>query len=223
MPNVYIILDEAGDLGFSRNSSPYFVMAAVIIKAEDVKNAKRIPKKAREKLGKKKKDIPELKASKSSDKVKCFILDQLFKCQSAHIGAVYINKHNTYDYIRNNKSQKAKHYNYLAKVLIVDSLKSYLQTIGYSPEQSLTINVYLDRFHTTKFRKEDLNGYITKMITDELPYANVKVYQKNSQAEPLIQVADFVANAFYKKLTKDKDFLTKFQSSNRIVKFKQLY
>ena len=49
--------------------------------------------------------------------------------------------------------------------------------------------------------------------------ATVGDFQKRSMEK----VADFVANAFYKKLTKDKDFLTKFQSSNRIVKFKQLY
>ncbi len=123
MTHLYIVLDEAGDLGFSEGSSQYFVMGAILLKADDVKKARRIPKKARGKLGKKKKDIPELKASKSDNKIRKFILDELFKCPSAHIAAVYVNKRNTYDYIKTNRSQKANHYNYIARVLIVDSLK----------------------------------------------------------------------------------------------------
>jgi len=224
MVHLYIVLDEAGDLGFSEGSSQYFVMGAILLKADDVKKARRIPKKARGKLGKKKKDIPELKASKSDNKIRKFILDELFKCPSAHIAAVYVNKRNTYDYIKTNRSQKANHYNYIARVLIVDSLKRYLSRIGYTPDKALTVEVYLDRYHTTKFRKRNLEEYIQKMITGEIPYGiNVKVHQEDSRAEPLIQVADFVVNAFFRKLNGREDFINKFEDAGRVLKFKQIY
>ena len=95
MVHIYIVLDEAGDMGFSKGSSRYFVMGAIIARAEDAKKIRRIPKKAREKLGKKKRDVPELKASKSNDKIRKFVLDGLYKCASAHVSAVYVNKANT--------------------------------------------------------------------------------------------------------------------------------
>ena len=224
MVHIYIVLDEAGDLGFSKGSSQYFVMGAIILKTDDVKKARRIPKKARGKLGKKKKDIPELKSSKSDNKIRKFILDELFKCPSVHIAAVYVNKRNTYDYIKTNRSQKANHYNYIARVLIVDSLKLYLGRIGYTPDKALTVEVYLDRYHTTKFRKRNLEEYIQKMITGEIPYKiNVKVHQEDSRAEPLIQVADFVVNAFFRKLDGREDFIKKFEDTGRVLKFKQIY
>ncbi|EEB74673.1 hypothetical protein TAM4_618 [Thermococcus sp. AM4] len=224
MVHLYIILDEAGDMGFAKGSSRYFVMGAIVAKVEDVKKIRRIPKKARKKLGKKKKDIPELKASKSNDKIRKFVLDELYKCQSAHVSAVYINKANTYGYIRENSFQKAVHYNYLARVLIVESLKSYLESIGYTSDKALTVEIFLDRYHTTKFRKKNLEEYIRKMIRDAFPYeVNVLVHQKDSQGEPLIQVADFVVNAFYRKLNGKGNLLTKFESSGRVLKFKQIY
>jgi len=199
-------------------------MGAIVLRVEDVKKARRIPKKAREKLGKRKKDVPELKASKSDDKIRSFVLTELLKCPSAQISAVYVNKKNTYDYIRNNKSHKTKHYNYIARVLIVDSLKLYLEKIGYTPDKALTIEVYLDHYHTTKFRKKNLEKYIQRMITEAIPYeANVQIHQKDSQAEPLIQVADFVVNAFYRKLNGEDNLLTKFETMGRILKFKQIY
>lgn len=224
MVHLYIVLDEAGDLGFSEGSSQYFVMGAILLKADDVKKARRIPKKSRGKLGKKKKDIPELKASKSDNKIRKFILDELFKCPSSHIAAVYVNKRNTYDYIKTNRSQKANHYNYIARVLIVDSLKRYLSRIGHTPDKALTVEVYLDHYHTTKFRKRNLEEYIQKMITGEIPYGiNVKVHQEDSRAEPLIQVADFVVNAFFRKLNGREDFIKKFEDTGRVLKFKQIY
>ncbi|HHI01334.1 MAG TPA: DUF3800 domain-containing protein [Thermococcus litoralis] len=224
MTHLYIVLDEAGDLGFSEGSSQYFVMGAIILKADDVKKVRRIPKKARGKLGKKKKDIPELKASKSDDKIRRFILNELFKCPSAQISAVYVNKKNTYSYIRNNSSQKAAHYNYTARVLIVDSLKLYLDRIGYTSDKALTVEVYLDHYHTTKFRKKNLEEYIQKMITEAIPYGvKVTVHQKDSRAEPLIQVADFVVNAFYRRLDGRGDFIKKFEDAGKVLKFKQIY
>lgn len=223
MPNIYIILDESGDLGFSQGSSEYFVMAAIIAREEDIKKIRRIPKKARQKLGKKKKDIPELKASKSSDNVRRFVINQLFKCPTVYLSAVYIDKKNTYKYVRNDPSKKAYHYNWVTKVLIIDSLKRYLQVIGYSPKSSLNVCLYLDKYHTTRFRKENLSVYLENMITSEIPWADIIVFQKDSQGEPLIQVSDFVANAFYKKLSLNVDFLENFFRSGRILKFKGLY
>jgi hypothetical protein len=62
------------------------------------------------------------------------------------------------------------------------------------------------------------------MITEAIPYeANVQIHQKDSQAEPLIQVADFVVNAFYRKLNGEDNLLTKFETMGRILKFKQIY
>ncbi|WP_297507045.1 DUF3800 domain-containing protein [Thermococcus sp.] len=224
MVHIYIVLDEAGDMGFSKGSSRYFVMGAIIARAEHAKKIRRIPKKAREKLGKKKRDVPELKASKSNDKIRKFVLDRLYKCASAHVSAVYVNKANTYDYIRERGSQKAVHYNYLSRVLIVDSLKPYRRSIGYTPDKALTIEIFLDRYHTTKFRKRNLEEYIRKMIMEAFPHeVKVFVHQKDSQGEPLIQVADFVANAFYRKLNENEDLLQRFERSGRILKFKQLY
>lgn len=224
MVHIYIVLDEAGELGFSEESSEYFVMGAILLDARDVKTARRIPKKARTKLGNKKKDIPELKASKSSDKIRKFILNELFKCPSAQISAVYVSKRNTYEYIKNDGSSKARHYNYLVRVLIVDSLKLYLQRIGYTPDRALTFEVYLDHYHTTKFRKRNLEDYITRMIQDAFPFSiNVRVYRRDSRAEPLIQVADFVVNAVFRKLDGRGNLIESFEKSNRILKLKQIY
>jgi len=224
MTHIYIILDEAGDMGVSKGSSRYFVMGAIVAKAEDVKKIRRIPKKAREKLGKKKKDMPEIKASKSNDKIRKFVLDELYKCQSACVSAVYVNKDNTYGYIRENSSQKAVHYNYLARILIIKSLRLYLEDIGYTQDKALTVEIFFDRYHTTKFRKKNLEEYIMKMVRDAFPYeVNVPVHQKDSQGEPLIQVADFIVNAFYRKLNGKGNLLTKFESSERVLKFKQIY
>ncbi len=108
---VYIFIDESGDLG--KHGTRYFVIAALYtISPKIIYNLiKRIRQR---KLTKKIKDLNEIKANNSDDVVRNFVLNKLASADCEfHIIAV--DKLQVKDYLFEKKS---KLYNYIAGILI---------------------------------------------------------------------------------------------------------
>ena len=68
-----IYIDESGDIGFSERSSPYFVIAALIVH-DPLAIRRCFAKIRRNKLKKKYKDLPEFKFNNSGPEIKKRIL-----------------------------------------------------------------------------------------------------------------------------------------------------
>jgi len=71
----FVFIDESGDIGFSNKSTRYYIVACLETKRPDELSA--AFKRARKKLGKGLKNIPEFKFSRSSFKVRSVVIKEL--------------------------------------------------------------------------------------------------------------------------------------------------
>ena len=84
----YIFIDESGDLG--KHGQQYFIIAAVATK--NPKEIRRIIKRFRERrLKKSQKQVPEIKANKSTPEIRKHMLNELNKCE-CQIFAIAVDK-----------------------------------------------------------------------------------------------------------------------------------
>lgn len=190
-----IYIEESGDLGFSEKSDNFFVIGAVI--AENDVCPGRCLKKAREALGKKKRNAPELKAYNTDDKTKRRIYECLVKCD-IEFGYALLRKPQVYSYLR---KEQSKIYNYLIGNLILIILEEY----------HITDRVHLvidksqydySREHFNDYLTEKMlyNGYHGMIHSDMLQIDHVDSRKCNG-----IQAADFVAGCIFRKYRDNDD------------------
>lgn len=187
---MYIFLDESGDLGFSKKSQQYFVIAILITK--DKKPIENCIKRVRQrKLPKKYKRIPELKFRNSN----CIIRRSVLKCLSkkdVEISYILLNKRRVYPHLQDKKNIV---YNYITSFLLQKVLS----------EESDKIEFVVDRLYTKKNR-EEFNGYINYKIRRVLRRTiKISIEHKNSEEERCLQAVDFVAGAIYRKYVFDDE------------------
>jgi hypothetical protein len=187
---VDIYIDESGDIGLGPRSSPYFVIAALIV--NDPLDIKRCFKKIRRnKLKKKFKELPELKFN-SSDKV---IRRRVLECIASSdidIWCSVLRKEQLFDHLRETPQIV---YNYLTGSLIA---KIYLH---YRP--SHTFNVIVDK-SLNGIQRELFDNYVVyKTMEHNIPFTPFPipptVIHVDSKTEPCVQAADFVAGAVHRK------------------------
>ncbi|HJH25901.1 MAG TPA: hypothetical protein C5S37_03805 [Methanophagales archaeon] len=187
---MYIFLDESGDLGFSKKSQQYFVIAILITK--DKKPIENCIKRVRQrKLPKKYKRIPELKFRNSNRIVRKSVLKCLSK-RDVEISYILLNKRRIYRRLQDKKNIV---YNYITSFLLQKVLS----------EESDKIEFVVDRLYT-KRNREEFNSYINYKIQTELRRTiKISIEHKNSEEERCLQAVDFVAGAIYRKYVFDDE------------------
>jgi hypothetical protein len=174
----YIYLDESGNLGFSKVSGDFFVVAAICSETE--KEVNQCIKNARSGLTKKYKKN-EMKFSNSSDPTRKRIL----KCI--------------------NKRDISCHYMAITKKWIHPHLrekKSVLQSYAFSQllcnimstRSGYDLNIVVDKFLNSDKQIEKFNECISRKIR-----ANPEIEHVSSKSSRGIQAVDFVAGAAHRK------------------------
>lgn len=183
---LYVFIDESGDLGFTRKSTKYYVIASV--ETNDLLQINRVPKKVRKTLKKGKKNIPEFKFTRSSDLIRRRFLERLVKADVT-FSAIVLQKRTVYDYLRD---KKEKIHNYLAG-FIAESL-SY--EYGYETE----FEIVVDKFIMSREKRSEFDWYLTHRFLNSyqskgLPKINI--IHADSQEHPGLQAADFIAGSIF--------------------------
>src|SRR3989344_796545 len=142
MKEVYIFIDESGDLG--KHGLRYFVIAALCtINPKPIYNSiKRIRER---KLKKKIKVLSEIKANNSDDIIRNFILNKLAN-SNCEFHIIAVDKTQVKDYLFDKKD---KLYNYIAGILIQHA------QVGYEK-----INIFIDKKYRSSLIRNDFDEYI---------------------------------------------------------------
>ncbi|MBU0536238.1 MAG: DUF3800 domain-containing protein [Nanoarchaeota archaeon] len=182
----YIYIDESGDLGFSKQSSLYFVISC--IKIDDDKShikLSRIPKRIRQRrLSKKHQKTPELKFTNSSKLIREQFLNRINKID-LEIYSLIIKKEYTQERLKDNLPVL---YNYLIKILLEKPLRKI--------SNKKILNICLDKCMSKK-QCENFENYVkTEFLStfNEIPQLNI--IHESSQNNPCLQVIDFICGSF---------------------------
>ncbi|ADC66474.1 conserved hypothetical protein [Ferroglobus placidus DSM 10642] len=191
---IYVFIDESGDLGFKETSSRYYVIASV--ETKDESKIRDVFKKIRKKLGKKKRDIPEFKFSKTNRKIKLLILSKLSELDLS-FSAVVLRKESVYPHLRN--KQQILH-NYITG-FIVEVLPLHCRS---------KIQVVVDKFLSKESDVENFNRYLEYKIGKVcnnlgIIEPSITISHESSQRRPGLQAADFVAGAIFNRYERNVD------------------
>jgi len=175
----YIFIDESGDLG--QDGSRYFTIAAIVFNNDKI--PKRIIFHTRKRiLNKKQKLASELKANKSNDRIREYVLKQIAKSDCS-IFTIVVNKSKIFPQLY---QVKEKLYNFVLGILV----KNFNQ-------DSNKLVIIIDKRSKNKLIGEDLKEYIISKFGDKKD--NVELYQSDSYTSYGLQTADFVAWAIGRK------------------------
>lgn len=184
-----IYIDESGDLGFSERSSPYYVLAALIVEEDDTE-IRRCFKRARQrKLKKKLRDLPEFKFSHLNADIRHYLLEKVCDCD---IGVAYaiLRKDQVDGHLRD---QRQITNTFIAGKLIPKCCDHY--------RDHLTVEVIVDRYLNER-QREEFDWYLSQKMAqrDWLPVVRngrITIEHRNSVDEPGIQAADLIAGAIH--------------------------
>lgn len=179
----HIFIDESGDLG--AHGSKYFVIVA--LSTHNPLELRRIMKRLRErKLGKKLKEIPEIKANNSNERIRTFVLKRI-GTSSCSISACAIPKVK----IRADLlEQQGRFYNYLCGML--------LEQISLNANH---ISVVIDKKYNNQLLRDNFNQYMTEKIKSKTTQISISIRHMESHVSQELQAVDFVAWAVHRKFT----------------------
>jgi hypothetical protein len=186
MPGDFLYLDESGDLGLGRDSSPFFVVGILHLDSEDA--LRRVIKRARKRaLGRARKN--EMKWSSSSSSVREAVIEQIVR-ESSHIAGVSacaIEK----SWINPSHAQRKPdvRYNFAAKIALEQGM---LFDAG-RPPKSLTLTLDARNRRAT----ESMSEYLDLLERNGELCCRVKVRAEGSAKIPQLQIADFVVGSLY--------------------------
>lgn len=176
----YIYVDESGDLGFA--GTKYFVLAALLV--NNPRELNRIIKNMRRnKFKKELKDVSEIKADKSSNEVRTYMLSKLNMAGSAKILYIVLEKKKVYsDYLKNDKH---KLYNYVA-----GKLAKHI-----SLDES-DVEIRVDKSKGKQLLRDDFDNYFKSNLKEGL---KATIYHSYSHSWSGLQFADMLAWACFQK------------------------
>lgn len=194
---MYAYIDESGDLGFSPKSTSFFVVAYLILEHPiDIQiTLKRLLKRLhkRRKYARK---AHELKFSKSSDYVRRKVLSSICK-SDVEIGFIVLEKAKV-------KLELREKHTILYSFVIVDRV---MRDVLPSLKSTDKLNIIVDR-SLPRSSREAFNNYARNKaswlltVWDEvypIELSNIEVQHENSQNEPCLQAADFLAGSGFHK------------------------
>lgn len=177
------VLDEAGDVGSAEGSSRYLVVAVVL--TGDLQPLRRMVARVRKRLGKRLKEIPELKAKITPGKLVARMLEDV-ALQAVEIIAVILDKRHTRWSVPEDR---------------------YRQVFARAVRNCLVRYPYLlliaDKRYTQRYLEDRLAEVVMEHLKD-LPGRAVWRYEA-SESEKALQVADAVAWAIFQKYERGND------------------
>ena len=187
--NIYI--DESGDLGFTGELSPYFIIAAIIAQGpEQVQKCRTCMKRTMRKLPKKYKNIAELKYHNTDDTYRRRILEDFSKTE-IEIAYVVLRKEQVYDNLRNNGQIL---YNYLTGSLVANIISKY----GFSHEINVIIDKSLDGVSREEFDKYLIYRSLDRDNSYHTGNYQLEVTHVDSKQNLCVQAVDFIAGAIHR-------------------------
>ena len=162
----YIFIDESGDMG--SGGSKYLVLSALII--EDYSSLGRMIKNMRRhKFRKELRKASEIKANRSSDELRRYMLKKLNKVKNARVLYIVLEKKKLYsEYLKNNKH---KLYNYvagkLARQIILDNVN---------------VEIRIDKSKGKQILREDFNNYFLISLNERSTINKATVHHSYSHS-----------------------------------------
>lgn len=197
--HLYTYVDESGDLGFSAKASKFFVVAYLTLENpfKLAKTMKRMLKRLHEKR-EYARGYNELKYSYSKSAIKQKILQEISQT-NIEIGFIVLEKSKVKPDLRKNRTIL---YNY---VVVDPIMRNILPTLSATSKLILTIDKSLPRSSIEAFNTYAKNK--ASWLTTQAPWTNqsltiirqISVQHENSQKEPCLQAADFLAGACFHK------------------------
>ncbi|MDY6866182.1 MAG: DUF3800 domain-containing protein [Halobacteriota archaeon] len=180
---VYIFIDESGDLGL--RGSKYLVLSALMVEDYSFLDRK-IKNMRRHKFRKELSKASEIKANKSSDELRRYMLKKLNEVENARVLYIILEKQKLYsEYLRGNKH---KLYNYvagkLAREIILDNVD---------------VEVRIDKSKGKQILRDDFNSYFLKCLNERSTINRATVYHSYSHSWSGLQFADILAWACFQK------------------------
>ena len=201
---VYVYVDESGSITKTNvSNNRYFVISMIF--TDNPIAIRRLYKKKISQLMKKKdkykKQIlsnKEIKGSDISETVKMDIYEHILihADDNLEIGIIVLDNNYTDDkFIVNH----ARSFNYMIQVY----LTSYFRRHSKYMNGSGKIEFLIDEQNIATGAKYDLEEYLNQQLTLKNPICDMfKVSYTDSKNEKLVQLADFVANSFYRNIEK---------------------
>lgn len=185
-----IFMDESGDTGFKLNkvSSRYFVLTAVIFDSlEEAEKANEAVKEVRKEL--KRSESLEFKFSTgTNDYTKELFLRKLSKC-NFHYRSIVIDK----------KTLKQREPNPKDSIYMLVADQLFLR----AKSRIKNATVFVDLI--TKSFMQDFNKYLRSRLNTDLEKLIGEIKHRNSKGNNLLQLADMVCGAIYRKYNRDDD------------------
>lgn len=185
-----IFMDESGDTGFKLNkvSSKYFVLTAVIFDSlEEAEKANEAVKEVRKEL--KRSESLEFKFSTgTNDAAKELFLRKLSKCNFRYRSVVIDKK----TLMQREPNPKDSIY-----MLVADQL--FLR----AKNRIKNATVFVDLI--TKSFMQDFNKYLRSRLNTDLEKLIGEIKHRNSKGNNLLQLADMVCGAIYRKYNRGDD------------------
>jgi hypothetical protein len=193
---VHIYIDESGDMGFTDRSSPYFVLAALIVH-DPLPIRRCFARLRRTKLKKKYRELPEFKFNNSSAEIKRRILSCIASAD-VEICFCVLRKKQVHGHLR---SQHQIVYNYLTGLLISKIIGKYHP----AGEIEITVDKSLNGIQREAFNQYLVFKTMEKNLITAPKIPAIRIDHTDSACEPCIQAVDFVAGALHYQYREDDD------------------
>ncbi|MFT4244784.1 MAG: DUF3800 domain-containing protein [Candidatus Woesearchaeota archaeon] len=197
----YIFIDESGNLGFSKGSSKYLIITALIV--EDTRPLKRIIKKLRTKKFKKELHTAnEIKAVSSSDLLREVFLQEITNIENYEVHYIYVNKRK----INNFKLKLNSNYFYdlvaseLAKNLIFENEN---------------LEIIIDNSKDSPYKRSEFNKRFIEKLYINSKINNISISHKDSFSVEGLQCVDLISWSIFQKYeSNDNKYYIKIKSIN---------
>ena len=183
-----IYIDESGDLGFTDRASPYFIIAALIVR-NPLAVRRCFAKIRRNKLRKKYRELPEFKFNNSGPEIKKRVLSCI---ASADIEIAYciLRKEQVFPHLRSNHQIV---YNYLTGSLISHIIQKFLT----GTDVEIIVDKSLNGIQREAFDQYLVYKTFERNQSFDPADIRIRIEHADSKNEPCIQAADFIAGALH--------------------------
>ena len=192
---IYLYLDESGDLGFdfvNKKPSKFFTITILVIEGKEnnrslINAVKKTIKRKLNPKNKRKRIVPELKATSTTGEIKRYFYQQV-KNIPFNLYSITLNKRKVFDRLADNKSRV---YNFIARQV--------LDNVPFEKNKTSCIDFVIDR-SKTKLEIADFNQYIKKQLEGRIdPKISLNIMHENSQNHMGIQAADLFTYGIFQK------------------------
>lgn len=203
MVDVYVFVDESGDLGFSDRSSPFFTLGYAIMLNSTSNIIQNKTRRLRKNMNRCKKitGMQEFKFSNDSDKTRMRFLKKI-NTFDLKLGAVVVSKNSVANHL---KSDKTLLYNYIAVHEIIGVIVSeYLKP--HTPYN----NIFYTLDKSTSVSESAFNEYCEEKIKilarprNFMADIHTSIRHLDSKSDSCLQVADYVAGSVSAKFTRNE-------------------